>query len=64
MESLEVGDVVYDIEGNPCSVLEKSTVHYNPCYEIKFNTGESIIADHEHKWVINDGDVVSTEEIV
>lgn len=63
MESLQIGDIVYDIDGNPCSVLEKSDIHYNPCYEIKFNTGESIIADHEHKWVVNDGEIVSTEDI-
>lgn len=64
METLEVGDLVYDMNGMPCSVLEKSEIHNNPCYEIKFNTGESIIADHEHKWVINEGEVVSTEQII
>lgn len=71
MGSIETGDVVYDCDGNETTVLNVSDVHMNPCYKINFNNGESVIADHEHKWVINfwrkqdnkKSKVMTTEEI-
>lgn len=56
MGQLEIGDILFDKDGNQTCVLEKSEIHNNPCYEISFNTGESIIADHEHKWVVDVGE--------
>lgn len=31
----------------------KSEIHYNPCYKIHFSKDVSIIADEEHRWLIN-----------
>ena len=65
MEQLKVGDILFDKEGVPTTILEKSEIHNNPCYELLFDTGESIVADHEHKWIINIGEskIVTTKEI-
>lgn len=65
MESLQIGDTLFDMNGEPCVILEKSQVHHNKCYKIIFDTGESIVSDFEHKWVVSLGDekVVSTDEL-
>lgn len=71
MKDLKVGDEIFDKDGNITKVIHKSEVHYNPCYKITFDNGESIVADHEHRWLVsfrkNDGSykdsVMTTEDI-
>lgn len=46
-------DIIFDKDGNETRILNISSVHYNPCYKIKFDNGDEIIADHEHRWLIN-----------
>jgi hypothetical protein len=54
MESIGVGDYVYNPEGIPVKIIKKSQTFYNTqCYKISFSSGESIIADEEHLWEIN-----------
>ena len=53
MQELQVGDRVFDKEGNLCNVTVKSAVHHNPCYKINFDNSESIIADIDHRWLIS-----------
>lgn len=63
---LKVGDIIFDKLGMLTKILHKSKIHYNPCYRIEFTNGNSIIADHEHKWEISfrSGEkVMTTEEI-
>lgn len=50
---LQEGDVIFDKDGNPTKILHKSGVHYNPCYKITFDNGDTIVADHEHRWEIS-----------
>lgn len=50
---LQEGDVIFDKDGNPTKILHKSEVHYNPCYKITFDNGDTIVADHEHRWEIS-----------
>ena len=45
MEALQIGDKVFDRDGNLCNVVAKSEVHYNPCYKITFSKDFSIVAD-------------------
>lgn len=52
MKDINVGDYVFDKDGNSCKVLHKSNTHYNKCYKIIFDNKDEIIADFEHKWVI------------
>lgn len=49
---LKVGDVVFDEDGKETTILHKSEIHNNPCYKIHFDNGDSIVADHEHRWKI------------
>ena len=53
IKELRVGDYIYDKDGLPTKILNKSEIHNNPCYKITFDNGKSIIADHEHKWLIS-----------
>lgn len=53
IKDIREGDVIFDKDGNLTKVLHKSDIHYNPCYKIKFDNGESIVADHEHRWLIS-----------
>lgn len=52
IKDLNEGDFVYDKNGDPTKILHKSEVHNNPCFKITFDNGESIVADHEHRWEI------------
>lgn len=50
---LKEGEIIFDKDGNPTKILHKSEVHYNPCYKITFDNGDTIVADHEHRWEIS-----------
>lgn len=50
---LQEGDIIFDKDGNPTKILHKSKIHYNPCYKITFDNGDTIVADHEHRWEIS-----------
>ena len=71
MGTVACGDYVYDRDGNQTRVIHTSEVHHNPCYKLKFDNGDEIVADHEHRWLIafNRGKdkhierVMTTEEI-
>lgn len=63
MESLKVGDTVYDETGKPCEVTYKSpTWTDRDCYKITFCTGEEIVCDGSHRWSTNLG-VVNTRTL-
>lgn len=53
IKDLKVGDYIYDKDGFPTKIINKSKIHHNPCYKITFDNGKSITADHEHKWLIS-----------
>lgn len=53
MKDIQKGDIIFDGEGKSTEVINISEIHYNPCYELKFDTNDRIIADHEHRWVIS-----------
>ena len=51
---LRVGDEVFDEQGHIQNVIrctEVMTEH--PCYEITFDDGSSIVADAEHRWLVD-----------
>lgn len=52
MGSLKVGDKVFDKDGNICSVLHKSEVHHNDCYELVFSKYFKLVADKDHRWLV------------
>ena len=53
MGSLRIGDTVFDKKGLPTKIIHISEIHHNPCYEIKFDDGKSIVSDQDHRWVIS-----------
>ena len=53
IKDLKEGDFIFDKDGNPTKILHKSEVHHNPCYKIIFDNGDTIVADHEHRWEIS-----------
>ena len=53
IENLNEGDYIFDKDGNQTKILHKSKIHYNKCYKITFDNNDSIIADHEHRWLIS-----------
>lgn len=54
MKHIRVGDIIYDGNGKLTKVDHVSGIHFNPCYKITFDTNESLICDHEHKWIIEE----------
>jgi hypothetical protein len=53
MKDVKKGDVIFDGDGKPTTIKNVSSIHYNPCYKITFDNHDSIVCDHEHKWVIS-----------
>lgn len=55
MGELKVGDYVLGQDGLPTKVTFTTEIKYNHnCYSVKFEDGETIIADAEHNWYIRD----------
>lgn len=58
MGDIQIGDELFDNDGNPCHVTEVFDVMHNrPCYEVVFSDGETIVADAEHLWWTEDSKV-------
>lgn len=53
LKDLTKEDIIFDKNGNTTRIKNISEIHYNPCYQITFDNGETIIADHEHRWLIS-----------
>lgn len=53
MGDMRVGDVVFDMDGRPCNVVAVTEVMSNrPCFRVTFGTGETVVADANHEWVV------------
>jgi len=63
MKDLKEGMVVFDKDGRQCKILHCSEVHHNPCYKITFDNGEEIVADKDHRWFVNDTQILTTVEL-
>lgn len=53
--AVQVGDQVLSSNGQPCTVTEKSAVHYRDCYRVTFDDGNSVVCDDEHLWLTHSG---------
>lgn len=53
MGSINVGDNVYDMNGELTPILHTSKVNNKKCYKINFDNNESIVSDFEHRWLIS-----------
>jgi intein/homing endonuclease len=66
MGDLTLQDEIFDGNGKLTKIKNISEVHYNPCYKLTFDTNDTLIADHEHRWVViknNEEVIMTTEEI-
>lgn len=55
MGDLTIGDYVFAPDGTPTAVTETSLIQFGrPCYRFDFSHGESIIADDEHLWKVEE----------
>lgn len=53
LEDIHVKDIVLDEYFRPTKVIAETEIQLNrPCYLIKFNNNESVIADKEHLWKV------------
>lgn len=53
MGELKEGDKVFDDYGNECNVTYVTEYQYDrACYQIRFDNGETIIADADHQWSV------------
>ena len=51
MAAIDIDDEIFDEAGNPTKVVAVSPVMLGrPCYRVRFNDGEEIVADAEHRW--------------
>lgn len=51
MGDLQVGDMIYGVDGKPCKVVATSPIYDDhDCYKIGFSNGESVVADAGHLW--------------
>lgn len=64
MGTIQVGDILFDKDGEETIVTHKSDIHYNKCYRITFNNNEFVDCDKDHRWVvsINKRDIIVTTE--
>lgn len=63
MGEVQIGDILFDIDGQQTKVLGKSKVKNLPCYKITFNDNSYVICDNEHLWMLNDNSIVSMTQL-
>lgn len=70
MGELRDGDEVYAPDGQPTKVLRAHPIRTGrPCFNVRFRDGQSVVADAEHLWQVNDcgngrDRVMTTQQIV
>ncbi len=65
MGEVQVGDLLLDAHGQPTRVTAATEVmHGRECFEVEFSDGSVIVADAEHQWAIEAGQVVTTQHLV
>lgn len=64
MRDLRVGDELYSIDGKRTRVTFKTGAQFNPMFRVHFDDGTHLDAGIEHRWLVSDGRVLTTREIV
>src|SRR5262252_3710368 len=55
MGNIQVGDQVFDENGQPCRVIYVSAVYTGrPCFRLSLSDGSEFVCDAEHPWVVWD----------
>lgn len=65
MGEVAVGDLLLDADGRPTRVVAATEVMTGrPCYEVEFSDGTVIVADAEHQWALEAGQVLTTRQLL
>jgi PD-(D/E)XK nuclease superfamily len=64
MGALQVGDVVFDANGEQCRVVGKSGIKHIRCFEVTFDDTTKVVCDEEHLWKLTDGAVVGVQDLM
>lgn len=64
MGELAVGDKVYDKDKNECVVTEIFEQGEKTIYQVELENGIRIESDAEHNWLLDNGQVITTEEMM
>jgi phage terminase large subunit GpA-like protein len=54
MGAVQVGDLLFDENGNPCRVVGKSEVTTKEAVEVMFQDGARVVCDLGHRWPVKD----------
>lgn len=63
MGELEIGDIIFDKDGNKTKVLAKSSKSYKTCYKIVFDDKSDVVCDNDHLWLLNTEEVKKITEL-
>lgn len=63
MEKINIGDELFDKDGNITKVLGKSQIKNKPCYKITFDDKTEVVCDNEHLWTLEDNTVVNVLDL-
>ena len=50
LAEIEVGDIVYAVDGTQTEVISTIDYEATPCYRVTMNDGTSVICDDSHRW--------------
>lgn len=54
MAEIDVGDRVFDENGQPCEVVGVSSIFNDRCFEVEFSDRSKIVCDERHLWTVDD----------
>lgn len=54
MGDVQQGDHLLGADGEPTTVIGKSSIHHRPCYELTFSDGTKIVCDNVHLWNVTE----------
>lgn len=63
MGDVQVGDILFDIDGKQTKVTGKSEIKNIPCYEITFDDTSRVVCDEEHLWSLTNNPEVKVTDL-
>lgn len=64
METVKVGDYLFDKDGLPTRIVGKSKPSVKQCKEVLFTNGMRVICDVDHLWALNSGETKNVLDLV
>lgn len=64
METVEIGDYLFDKDGLPTRIIGKSKPSLKQCKEVLFKNGLSVTCDIDHLWALADGTTKNVLDLI